>query len=237
MNEKTSKFSSVWLPPDSNSRIDATTPTRVWGWRAQCVLLSLFHQLFWNENTLPSNCSFGNLLWLPVTNMKLHPAAASSHLWVWIWERGIKFSGLWSFWLKESGLERSDGQHVGDLRFTLVDSWCVSFSCPVVCSASCVPQWAACVPAADWSRSSSWSWSVRWQLGTTWIWNTVWSSRAPRPPCLDTRSCCITMELTTGLVLFYLLFFKFVFVIDWPFWSESLCFILFCWSINMFCII
>lgn len=60
-----------------------------------------------------------NLLWLSVTNMKLHPAAASSHFWVWKWERGIKFSGLWTpvSW---------SAQMVNMWRepsFKLVDSW------------------------------------------------------------------------------------------------------------------
>lgn len=85
-----------------------------------------------------------------------------------------------------------------------IDRWFVSLSCPVVYSPSCVPQWTACVWAAAWSWSRSWfrswSWSILLQ-DTVWIRNTVWSSTAPRPPCLDTRSSCITMELTTGLDL------------------------------------
>lgn len=89
----------------------------------------------------------------------------------------------------------------------LTDCWLVSLWCPAVCPPSCIPQRSVCACAAvcSWSWFRSWSRSLCssvLQQDTVWIRTTVWSSAVPLPPCLDTQSCCIATELTTGLDLY-----------------------------------
>ncbi len=68
---------------------------------------------------------------------------------------------------------------------------------------SCVPRRTACACAAVWSWFRSWSWYIL-RHHILWIRTTVWSSVVPPPPCLDTQSCCMVMELISGLDLFSL---------------------------------
>lgn len=50
-----------------------------------------------------------------------------------------------------------------------------------------------------WSWFRFWPWSIL-QQDTIWTRSTVWCSVVLHPPCLDTLSCCITTQLTTGVL-------------------------------------
>lgn len=80
--------------------------------------------------------------------------------------------------------------------------------CLAVCPPWCVTQQPACVCAAVWSCFTSWRWSIL-QQDTIWIRNTVLSSVVRPPPCLDTRSCCIDMDIIAGLIYYLTL------ICDW----------------------
>lgn len=53
-----------------------------------------------------------------------------------------------------------------------------------------------------WSWFRFWSWSIL-QQDTIWTRSTVWCSVVLHPPCLDTLSCCITTQLTTGQLWYW----------------------------------
>lgn len=132
-------------------------------------------------------------------DLKTERAAPSLNTYIYWYIRS--FPLIWNrvLWVWRTFVQETWACKDGDLM--VIDCWFVSLWCHAVCPPSCVPQWTLCVFAAASSWFRFWSWFIV-QQDTVWIRSTAWSSAAPPPPCLDTQSCCIAMELTNGLDLF-----------------------------------